>query len=226
LGANSKLKMSSYHSKFDKNEREVQLDLIIGAGKFKVKKLRGKESFIVKTPTAVAGVRGTEFIVKHRIRRGRPLTSLLVKKGRISLRSKKFSKRAKPTIVKTMESSSVSGGETPSEPKKVSVAEVKAEEKSTGTSDSSESSSEVEESGGSLETKSESQSSSESSEASVKTELKASISNAIKQIVSPVKPRVVQNTQVERIIKQIDDKRVEKILISRPPSSPNTPSAP
>jgi hypothetical protein len=37
--------------------------LILGKGKFKVHKLKSKSTFFVKTPTAVVGVRGTEFSI-------------------------------------------------------------------------------------------------------------------------------------------------------------------
>jgi hypothetical protein len=226
IGPGSRLKMTRFVDKFNKNQRAVQLDLIIGAGKFKVNKLKGNQSFIIKTPTAVAGVRGTEFIIKHRVFRGRPITSLLVKEGRVGVQSRKFAKTSKATIVKAMESSSVSGGGAPSEPVAVSVKEVSSEEESTGTADSTEASEAEESKEAAPEKKAASGSASEKSKASVSSELKSNISSAIKQIVSPVRPRAVKNTQVERIIKQIDTKRIEQILIARPPKTPqNSPKA-
>ncbi len=225
IGPSSRLKMTSFVDKFNKQKKAIQLDLIIGAGKFKVNKLKGGETFLVKTPTAVAGVRGTEFIVKHKIFRGRPFTSLLVKEGRVGVQSRKFAKTSKATVVNAMESSSVSGGGAPSEPVAVSVQEVSAEEQSTGTADSTESSEAEESKDAPAEKKSASSKSSEKPKAALSSELKSNISNAIKQIVSPVRPRAVKNTQVERIIKQIDTKRIERILISRPPKIPQSPPA-
>lgn len=42
-------------------DTKVKLDMFKGNGRFKVNKLKGESSFAVKTPVAVAGVRGTEF---------------------------------------------------------------------------------------------------------------------------------------------------------------------
>ncbi|HOO70376.1 MAG TPA: FecR domain-containing protein [Spirochaetota bacterium] len=49
---------------FDKNIESTQLGLDVGKMLCKPKKLLKSEKFIVKTPTAVAGVRGTQFIVE------------------------------------------------------------------------------------------------------------------------------------------------------------------
>lgn len=61
LAANSKLAIdeSIYNPK--KNERKSKLSLLFGRARFIVSKIAGKPSFQVKTPTAVCGVRGSDF---------------------------------------------------------------------------------------------------------------------------------------------------------------------
>ncbi|RKX73258.1 MAG: hypothetical protein DRP87_19210, partial [Spirochaetes bacterium] len=63
-------------------EANVRVEMTTGAVLAKVKKLAGGESFKVKTPTAVCGVRGTEFGVKST--RGEK-TEIAVKEGEVAV---------------------------------------------------------------------------------------------------------------------------------------------
>lgn len=132
VGPSSKLKMAKFLKTTGK-PRSTSLELIKGAGKFKVKKLQKEESFIIKTPVAVAGVRGTEFIVQHQTGKGgKAKSSVSVVSGRVEVKSRSVSPKAKPVSVGKLEQSSVSADAPPSKPIKLTVKQVQAVESSAG----------------------------------------------------------------------------------------------
>ncbi len=68
ISPNSKIELANYQFNPSKNEKNVLINVLYGKVRSKVnQKYDGKKnSFRVKTPSAVAGVRGTDFFVNHR----------------------------------------------------------------------------------------------------------------------------------------------------------------
>jgi len=85
IGASTRFKLSSLAGEGTAS-RKVELDLIEGTGLFNVTPLDSKEeTFIIRTPTAVAGVRGTRFGVRHVELKGKFVSSVTVIKGRVAV---------------------------------------------------------------------------------------------------------------------------------------------
>lgn len=62
----------------------VLLEFMAGAGRFKLKNLKGKE-FFIKTPTAVAGVRGTDFVASYNPELGAKAFGITVITGEVAV---------------------------------------------------------------------------------------------------------------------------------------------
>ena len=63
ISPNSELKIAAYNYNADQDRKQVVLDIVKGKVRADVQqKYEGKNSFRVRTPTAVAGVRGTDFM--------------------------------------------------------------------------------------------------------------------------------------------------------------------
>jgi hypothetical protein len=121
LGAETRFKLSSLKGEGSSN-RKVEMDLIEGAGLFNVTSIKEEESFFIRTPTAVAGVRGTRFGVRY-VKEGRRfVSSIAVIKGRVAVRpvrrfQRKSANQPKKEIELTaMTQSSVEPGGSMSEP--------------------------------------------------------------------------------------------------------------
>lgn len=65
LQPESELKLSNFQTRSPNTKAKTEFELPQGSVRFKVEPLLAEESFEVRTPIAVVGVRGTEFIVSH-----------------------------------------------------------------------------------------------------------------------------------------------------------------
>lgn len=63
LAANSKITIDESVYDAQKNERQSTLSVLFGRARFIVSKLAGSPNYTVKTPTAVCGVRGSDFAI-------------------------------------------------------------------------------------------------------------------------------------------------------------------
>lgn len=110
-----------------KMKKKIRLNLNKGNILSKLKKIRGGESFAVKTPVAVVGVRGTIFNAAH----GTAGTNVSVFQGSVTVTN--IATGAKVSVA-AGQSLSVEAGSGKTESKSVSPAEMKQVEASTGAS--------------------------------------------------------------------------------------------
>ncbi len=139
VGADSRMKMTSF-LKDAAGARNTSLELFSGTSAFNVNPLRNQnESFTVKTPVAVAGVRGTRFVVRHLRQRGRRfVSSVMVIKGAVGVGSAIPSPGApprSPVLLQSMEVSEVSAEAPPSAPRRISPEEAKEVQQALGGGD-------------------------------------------------------------------------------------------
>ena len=108
------------------NSRDVEIELIEGAGIFSVIKDIQDSSFVVRSPVAVAGVRGTSFMMKHRRRGSRFRSSVAVFKGLVSVSPVQNSlrKNIKTVLLGAMTKSNIDPGQSPSPAITMSMGEV------------------------------------------------------------------------------------------------------
>lgn len=119
VSPDTSLKIAKYVN--DKTHKSVELELNEGKVRNNVENSYDgdKDKFIIKTPTAVAGVRGTQFITSYN--KSNKLTQVVTLKGVVELRNIGGGANQKPSIVtiKKGESSSVSENQNPLPPKPV-----------------------------------------------------------------------------------------------------------
>ncbi len=112
----TKLKIEKYENNGE--DKNVEMNLLEGKVRNNVEqKYDGeKNKFIVKTPTAVAGVRGTQFFTSFDP--GTKLTSVVTLRGAVSLAPLNMNvANAKPVIIKMGESTTLAPGANPETPK-------------------------------------------------------------------------------------------------------------
>jgi len=121
----TKLKIEQYVN--NENEKNVKLELLEGKIRNNVEQKydNDKNKFEVKTATAIAGVRGTQFITsfdKIKLK-----TEVVTLKGEVSFKGIDFKTNTvtDPVIVKRGESSSSGQGAAPEAPKKIAPADFK-----------------------------------------------------------------------------------------------------
>ena len=130
VSGDSRVKLTNFLKK--DNARNTEIEVINGLGSFNVKKLKKKDSFVVKTPTSVAGVRGTKFLVRHKRSRRRGKSSIAVISGRVSVASVKFAGKrvSRPVMVQAMQVTQVEQDSAPSKPAAITQNQMKAIEAS------------------------------------------------------------------------------------------------
>jgi len=126
LGENSKLKMTEVvPADKDGKKKKVILELMAGTIRARVKSFKTEdEYFVVKTPSAVVGVRGTDFVVKHFPRKGKVKARSLITviKGKVIVTpfaTRKMIKRkrtGKMVVLQENQQTSVKKAEQPSAP--------------------------------------------------------------------------------------------------------------
>lgn len=124
ISPETQLVIQKYENNGD--EKNVEMNLLQGKVRNNVEqKYDGdKNKFMVKTPTAVAGVRGTQFFTSFDP--GTQITSVVTLRGTVSLAPVNVSGgSAKPVLVKKGESTSVSPGANPEPPKAVPKEDLK-----------------------------------------------------------------------------------------------------
>jgi hypothetical protein len=112
----TKLKIEKYENNGE--DKNVEMNLLEGKVRNNVEqKYDGeKNKFIVKTPTAVAGVRGTQFFTSFDP--GTKLTSVVTLRGAVSLAPLNMNlANAKPVVIKMGESTTLAPGANPETPK-------------------------------------------------------------------------------------------------------------
>ncbi len=86
LGGESKLVLAKLYKNNKLNTEKTGLALLAGKVLVKANKLAGNDEFSIKTKTAVAGVRGTQFIVEYYGDKG--ITKVIVKEGKVAVAQK------------------------------------------------------------------------------------------------------------------------------------------
>ncbi len=132
VSPNTKIKIEKYTN--SANDKNVNLNLIEGKIRNNVhEKYNGKNSkFQVKTATAVAGVRGTQFITSFD--RQTRITEVVTLRGEVTLQALKPNTdvpSGDPVVVKKGEKSEAKEGVAPAEPTKVPDKEIKQIEQET-----------------------------------------------------------------------------------------------
>jgi hypothetical protein len=134
LGKESHFKVKTYRS--EKKNTDRKLVLFKGDIRLEVKKIGEGETFSIRTPTAVAGVRGTDFNVNYDPGASTPSTRVTVFSGLVACHSIQTGLGA-TTLVGAGYSSSIPKGKKPGRPEKVSRKALNRIKKSTaGNSDS------------------------------------------------------------------------------------------
>ncbi|MFZ3228651.1 MAG: FecR family protein [Pseudobdellovibrio sp.] len=125
ISPSTKLKIEKYTSGTDKN---VELSLSEGKVRTNVEQEYDgeKTKFLIKTPTAVAGVRGTQFITSYDVKT--KVTEIVTLKGQVAFTSltAKNAGAANTVLVQKGESSSMADGQVPEKPKAVSKDDLKS----------------------------------------------------------------------------------------------------
>jgi len=226
LGADTRFKLSSLKGE-GKADRKVELDLIQGAGVFNVTPLKGEESFSIRTPSAVAGVRGTRFGVRH-VRVGRRfVSSVAVIKGRVAVspvrrtRRRASGRQRKEVMLTTMTQSSVSAEGGVQEPQPLSRQEALQIAGEAGMLPSGTSSEGQDDAGGSVPPGSTGESGAEESLFDgVATEVIES--NPLPVIVPVVIPTVITRPDTEGVKNTVEQR---SLRIPTPPSPPSQTEA-
>jgi hypothetical protein len=134
LGKESHFKVKTYRA--EKNNVDRKLVLFKGDIRLEVNKIGEGETFSIRTPTAVAGVRGTDFNVNYDPEASTPSTRVTVFSGLVACHSIQTGLGA-TTLVGAGYSSSIAKGKKPGRPEKVSRKVLNRIKKSTaGSSDS------------------------------------------------------------------------------------------
>ncbi|MGZ3773691.1 MAG: FecR family protein [Pseudobdellovibrionaceae bacterium] len=124
ISPDTKLEIQKYEN--NGTSKNVELNLLQGKVRNNVEqKYDGeKNKFLVKTPTAVAGVRGTQFFTSFDP--GTRITSVVTLRGAVTLAPANVTNgNAKPVVVKKGESTSMAPGSNPEPPKAMPKEELK-----------------------------------------------------------------------------------------------------
>lgn len=168
ISPSTTLQISKYENDSKSGAKNVELTLLEGKVRNNVEQTYDgeKSKFQIKTPTAVAGVRGTQFMTSFN--RQTQMTSVVTLKGTVSFAAVNASGQVvgKPVLVNKGESTSAASGQAPEAPKKLPKEELKKVDAESTAShkekapESSASASTSKESGSSKESKSDSSASS------------------------------------------------------------------
>jgi len=123
IAENSKVKLNT-----DSANKNIELNLSIGSLRCKLDNLSAKQSFKVKSPSAVAGVRGTDFITQYKPELGAKAFNVCVISGTVEVAGldKITSKLSKPAFVKRNQNIFVSKTGIPAVIKIVAVNQMKS----------------------------------------------------------------------------------------------------
>lgn len=132
VSPSTELKIDKYESDEKAGTRNVELNLIDGKVRNNVEQKydEDKNKFLMKTPTAVAGVRGTEFLTSYN--KSTQLTEVVTLRGAVTLTPVVpggGSGTKNTIVVQRGEASSVAPGAPPEPPKKVPQEELKRMDK-------------------------------------------------------------------------------------------------
>ncbi len=116
VSPDTQLKIAQYQNNADSGKKNVELELVKGKVRNNVEqKYEGENSFQVKTPTAVAGVRGTQFVVGYNA--SSRVTSVVTFKGSVSLSSMSGGRIVgEPVLVNKGQTTNVSPDKAPDAP--------------------------------------------------------------------------------------------------------------
>ncbi len=142
VGAKSRLKMTNYLPDDAGAPRHTLLELLNGAGAFNVRPLPPQDSFEVKSPVAVVGVRGTRFIVVHQVsRRFGVQSSVAVVNGSVQVKSVRFASMpgVSAVVVQPLQKTEVSAEAPPTVPVTLPLSEIRVMAAQAGLSSTAES---------------------------------------------------------------------------------------
>lgn len=113
----SKMKIEKYVNDPISGKKDVQLNLLEGKVRNNVEQTYDgeKNKFLVKTPTAVAGVRGTQFLTSYDSKS--QTTAIVTLKGAVAFTTTGANGKSETVMVKKGEGSSASKGKGPEAPK-------------------------------------------------------------------------------------------------------------
>ena len=131
LGPDSHFKVKNYDTQGQSIDRDVLL--FKGSSRFKVAKLDDQESFKVRSPVAVAGVRGTDFNMSIQ---DQGQTTVTVFSGLVACYSAQPDLNAAPSLVGAGFASSIAKNKAPQAPVKVSPKQLSQLKSATATSES------------------------------------------------------------------------------------------
>ncbi|MEN0057239.1 MAG: FecR domain-containing protein [Bdellovibrio sp.] len=121
LSPDSTLEIARYKTGATENDREAQVALMQGKVRVQVEQTYGeKNKFELRTPTAVAGVRGTQYIAQYD--QSSRSTTITVLQGRVAVSS--ASQSAPPVILSPNTSTTVKENTAPTAPLKLSPNQV------------------------------------------------------------------------------------------------------
>ncbi len=138
VGGETRLKLTNYlKNDAQDGKRNTTINLFSGASEFQVNpKRQADDIFVVKTPVAVAGVRGTRFIVQHsENRRQRNFSSsITVVSGKVAVGAANPGPGApaQPVVLQSMQKSEVQQGGGPSAPATVTTKQITQARQSLG----------------------------------------------------------------------------------------------
>lgn len=121
------LQLTKYENDAKSGAKNVEMNLLEGKVRNNVEQTYDgdKSKFLIKTPTAVAGVRGTQFFTSFNP--ATQMTSIVTLKGSVTLASVGAGGQivGQPVVINKGETSSTSGGQAPEAPKAVPKDELK-----------------------------------------------------------------------------------------------------
>lgn len=121
------LQLTKYENDAKSGAKNVEMNLLEGKVRNNVEQTYDgdKSKFLIKTPTAVAGVRGTQFFTSFNP--ATQMTSIVTLKGSVTLASVGAGGQivGQPVVINKGETSSASGGQAPEAPKAMPKEELK-----------------------------------------------------------------------------------------------------
>lgn len=216
LNPDSKLQIAKYENDAASGKKNVELNLLQGKVRNNVEQTYDgdKSKFLIKTPTAVAGVRGTQFLAGFNPQT--MMTMIVTFKGAVSLASLNPQGQVvgSPVLVKKGEMTNAAPNSQPEAPKAVPKEEMKKMDVETASSSSgSSSTASAESSGVSREVASEAGSSAKES----------GLADAPKEMPKEIAPPMIDKKDMDvGIAKEIKDVR----NVQAPPPVQNIPRVP
>ena len=219
VGPESTLKLTQFLSPNDKT-RNVEIELIEGASLFSVVKKMEDSTFVVRTPTAVAGVRGTSFMIKHRREGSKFRSSIAVFKGLVSVSPvrNQLQKNVRAIFLAAMTKSIVEQGQSPSAPITMSRSEVQQLASEVGISTGSST-------GGA---RADASGSSVMESLGVDMSAPVAAVSVVPKVILPIVTRTVtiDTSKILEVTNRVTEIRVaERKRIAPPPKQPTTPNA-